>query len=90
MIEEHFLESKKKLVELADKIMLDEGDLEIDNRMFAPILQKIENLTLSDYLIDLANKRIENLEVFENDETKINEYKERLINLLRELVRERL
>jgi hypothetical protein len=90
MIEQHFDESKKQLIELADKIMLDDGDLEIDNRRFAPIYQKIENLTLSHYLIDLANERIENLEIFINDESEINDYRERLIHFLRDLVRERL
>lgn len=90
MIEEHFIESKRQLVELADKILLDKGDLDIDTRMFAPLHQKIENIVLSDYLIDLANERIENLEVFINDESKINEYKDRLIIYLRELVKERL
>lgn len=90
MIEEHFNESKEQLVNLADKIMLDEGDLEIDNRRFAPIYQKLENYTLMEYLIDLANERIENLEIFINDESIVNDYRERIIHFLRDLVRERL
>jgi hypothetical protein len=90
MVEEHFNESKQQLTNLADKIMLDEGDLQIDNRRFAPIYQKIENFTLSDYLIDLAHDRIENLEVFINDESVVNDYRERIIHFLRDLVRERL
>jgi len=90
MIEEHFIESKQQLVVLADKIMLDEGDLEIDNRRFAPIHQKLENFTLMEYLIDLANERIENLEIYINDESIVNDYRERIIHFLRDLIRERL
>lgn len=41
-------------------------------------------------MIGLAKERIENLEVFINEESIINKYKDRLIIYLLELVKERL
>lgn len=90
MIDVHMLESKKKLTELADAVLLNSHDLELDTRFFAPLHQKMENFVLTDYLIELANERIEDLKVFINDETRIEVYKNQLIDFLRDLVRERL
>lgn len=90
MVQEHLAESKKKIVEFADKLLLNKDDLEVDNRMFAPLLKKLENVTLSEYLIDLANERIENLEVLVSDKEVIKNYKKELILFLQNTVRERL
>lgn len=89
-IEEHLIETKKQITELADRIMLNDSDLEDDNRFFAPILQKSENIILSDYLRELANKRIVDLEIYIGDTPELENYKDRLIDFLRELLREKL
>ena len=67
MIEEHLIESKRQIEELANQLMLNGQDLENDKWMFAHIKQKIENTILSEYLIDLTNKRIEDLEILFSD-----------------------
>lgn len=89
-IEAHLNESKKQISELADRIMLNDADLDDDNRLFAPILQKTENIILSDYLIELANKRIEDLEVYIGDTPESQEYADQLTVYLQDLLREKL
>ncbi len=89
-IEAHLNESKKQISELADRIMLNDADLDDDNRLFAPILQKTENIILSDYLIELANKRIEDLEVYIGDTPESQEYADQLTVYLPDLLREKL
>lgn len=89
-IEAHLIESKKQISELADRIMLNDADLDDDNRLFAPILQKTENIILSDYLIELANKRIEDLEVYIGDTPESQEYADQLTVYLPDLLREKL
>jgi hypothetical protein len=90
MIENHLEESKKILIELADRILLNDKDLEIDNRMFAAVRQKAENIILSDYLLEKANERLENLEVFINDDSEIEMYRSKLITFIQNLLREKL
>ncbi|MBK7128288.1 MAG: hypothetical protein IPM74_12315 [Crocinitomicaceae bacterium] len=89
-IQAHLVESKKQISELADRIMLNDADLEDDKRLFAPILQKTENIILSDYLIELANKRIEDLEVYIGDTPESQEYADQLTVYLQYLLREKL
>jgi hypothetical protein len=69
---------------------LNEEDLEIDNRMFAALRQKTENIILSEYLIEKANERLENLEIFINDESVIEKYKNDIISFIQDLLREKL
>lgn len=90
MIEQHLEESKNQIRALADKILLNDEDLEIDNRMFSALRQKIENMILSDSLIEKANERIEHLEVFISDELKVEKYKRELISFIHDLLREKL
>ncbi|HEY9082293.1 MAG TPA: hypothetical protein VIN73_03100 [Vicingaceae bacterium] len=90
MIEQHLEESKQQISDLADKILLNDEDLEIDNRMFASLRQKTENIILSDYLIEKANERLENLEVFISDESEVEKYKNDLISFIQDLLREKL
>lgn len=90
MIEEHLEESKQLIRDLADRILLNKEDLEIDNRMFAALRQKTENIILSDYLIEKANERLENLEIFISEESEIAKYKDDLIFFIRSLLREKL
>lgn len=90
MIEEHLEESKQLIRDLADKILLNEEDLETDKRMFAALRQKTENIILSDYLIEKANERLENLEVFVNDESVIEKYKNDLVSFIQDLLRKKL
>ncbi|WP_010520317.1 hypothetical protein [Aquimarina agarivorans] len=90
MIEQHLEESKQQISDLADKILLNDEDLEIDNRMFAALRQKTENIILSDYLIEKANERLENLKVFISDESEVEKYKNDLISFIQELLREKL
>ena len=90
LINQHLTESKKQIEDLANKVMLDKEDLEMDNRKFAALRQKAENTILSDYLIDLTNKRIEDLEIYINDEIEIENYKTEIIQFLRKTVKEKI
>lgn len=87
MVEQHLEETKEQLTKLANEILLNKDDLEQDNRMFASLRQKAENVIISDHLKDLANKRLENLEVFTNDKEVIEKYKEDVIDFMRKLLR---
>ncbi len=90
LIREHLIESKKQLENLANQIMLNDDDLEIDNRLFAMLSQKAENVIISEHLIDLANERVEDLEVYISDESTIEAYQKKLIDFLRKLVKAKL
>lgn len=89
-IEDHLAESKRQISEFANQIMLNEADLEDDQRPFAPILQKSENFILSDYLLELANKRIEDLEIYIGDSPESQDYADQLTVFLQDLLREKL
>lgn len=90
MTEQHLEESKQLIRDLADKILLNEEDLDIDNRMFAALRQKTENIILSDYLLEKANERLENFELLINDESEIEKYRNDLISFIQDLLREKL
>lgn len=90
MIEEYLNTSKLMMREFANRVFLNEKDLEIDTRRFASLRQKAENDILTDYLIDIANDRIGDLEIFIKDTSVIEKYREELIIFLQQLVKEKL
>ena len=90
MVEQHLNESKRMIAELAEKILLNKDDLEASNRMFGALKQKNENLQLTDYLIDLANERIENLKAYISTKEDIEVYKNTLIAFLQDVVRKKM
>lgn len=87
---EHLEETKRLIIELADRVMLNKDDLSVDNRMFSKLHKVIDNYTLVDYLVDLANDRIENLQLFINDKNKIEDYKKEVKLFLKNTVLERI
>lgn len=84
----HIEESKSLILARAEKVLMNEGDLE--NKMFAKIQQKVENLILSDYLIELANERIENFKISITTQDIIDKYKEDLRLFLVQTLKQRL
>lgn len=90
MLKRHLEESKTLINELADKVLLNKTDQEADNRMFAPLFKKTENIILSEYLTDLANERIDDFKIYTTDKDIIAEYKNELIIFLQKTLRERL
>lgn len=90
MLKSHLEETKILITELADKILLNKTDQEADSRKFAPLFKKAENTILTEYLIELTNKRIEDFKKAEINQDKITEYKNETIEFLQRTLRERL
>lgn len=90
MIQQHLEESKHLILKLSEKILLNKQDEAADKRMFAPLFTKTENTILSEYLIDLANERLEDLKTFTSDAEVISNYKNELTNFLRETIKQKL
>ncbi len=90
MIKDHLEESKKLITELADEILLNKQNQNSDNRMFAPLFRKTENVILGDYLIELANERLENLKIVVSDKELISKYRSELISFLQKKIKEKL
>lgn len=89
-ISEHLEETKKKLTDLAEKIMLNDEDLKLDNRLFGELIQKVENVVLLDYLIELANERLENLDLYTCDEEIHNKYYKIVIGFINQIIEEKI
>lgn len=80
LFEEHLKETKKELNEIAERVMLKKD--EAANHIFGLLLRKVENVGLSTYLMDHANKRIEAFYLICTDEEWRKKYEEELIVLI--------
>lgn len=83
----HMNETKKVLLEKANGILLNDDDLELDKKVFAPLSQKMNNMVLMSYLQEYANGRLEDFGNLCNNESLVDKYRTELVEILRDIIR---
>ncbi|MFM1999176.1 MAG: hypothetical protein RL204_1123 [Bacteroidota bacterium] len=90
LFEQHLSESKILLERKAQEILLTKADYEGSKIMFAPLKKVLNNVIISDHLLDLANDRVASFRNLSNNSEEGARYKDEVCAFLRRLVRNKL